>query len=81
MTKADKILRKEIIHILELDPKGNHLIRYEDALRAVQKALTIPVVVGRSEQLVCPHCKRKNIEIQHKSQSFKCKDCKEGWAN
>lgn len=45
------------------------------------KQLRLGAVVGRSGQLVCPHCKRKNIEIHHKSQSFKCKDCKEGWAN
>ena len=38
-------------------------------------------VVGRSEQLVCPNCKGKNIEIRHREQSFRCIDCKEGWAN
>ena len=38
-------------------------------------------VVGRSEQLICPYCKGKNIEIRHREQSFRCIDCKEGWAN
>jgi len=47
----------------------------------VVKLFAIPAVVGRSEQLVCPYCKGKNIEIRHREQSFRCVDCKEGWAN
>ena len=46
-----------------------------------QEQLRIGAVVGRSEQLVCPYCKGKNIEIRHREQSFRCVDCKEGWAN
>ena len=45
------------------------------------KNLNIPAVVGRSEHLICPYCKGKNIEIRHREQSFRCKDCLEGWAN
>jgi len=30
---------------------------------------------------ICPYCKGKNIEIRHREQSFRCVDCKEGWAN
>lgn len=45
------------------------------------KQLYLHDVVGKSEELVCPECKSSNIEIRHKEQSFKCNDCKEGWAN
>ena len=57
---------------------------YKDLLNDTIKAVkncSIPAVVGRSEQLVCPYCKGKNIEIRHREQSFRCIDCKEGWAN
>jgi len=50
-------------------------------LRWVMQKLRQHDVVGQSEQLVCPYCKGKNIEIRHREQSFKCIDCKEGWAN
>ena len=46
-----------------------------------QEQLRIGSVVGRSDKLVCPYCKGKNIEIRHREQSFRCVDCKEGWAN
>lgn len=36
---------------------------------------------AESKQLICPECNCTNIEIRHKEQSFKCKDCNEGWAN
>lgn len=58
-----------------------------DELEALEKQsnensnCNMPDVVGRSEQLVCPYCKGKNIEIRHREQSFRCIDCKEGWAN
>lgn len=45
------------------------------------KNLATPDVVGQSEQVVCPDCKGRNIEVRHREQSFRCKDCKEGWAN
>ena len=57
---------------------------YKDLLNDTIKAVkncSIPDVVGRSEQLVCPYCKGKNIEIRHREQSFRCIDCKEGLAN
>ena len=57
---------------------------YKDLLNDTIKAVkncSIPDVVGRSEQLSCPNCKGKNIEIRHREQSFRCIDCKEGWAN
>ena len=67
---------------------GKYLTDKEDGFRqGVEWALeqvkncSIPAVVGRSEQLVCPNCKGKNIEIRHREQSFRCIDCKEGWAN
>ena len=48
---------------------------------AEYKQLLQSHVVMRSEQLICPNCKSKNIQIRHKSQSFMCNNCKEGWAN
>lgn len=51
------------------------------AVELEDKVLALFDVVGRREQLVCPECKSSNIEIRHKQQSFKCNDCKEGWAN
>ena len=57
---------------------------YKDLLNDTIKAVkncSIPAVVGQSEQLSCPNCKGKNIEIRHREQSFRCIDCKEGWAN
>ena len=35
----------------------------QDLLEAVRKALRIHDVVGRSEQLVCPHCKGLEVYI------------------
>ena len=57
------------------------VLRYISELEQVVKNCSIPAVVGQSEQLVCPYCKGKNIEIRHREQSFRCIDCKEGWAN
>ena len=34
-----------------------------------------------SKYLTCPNCKSKNIEINHKAQSFRCINCEEGWAS
>lgn len=50
-------------------------------IKTVNEALHLHDVVGRSEQLVCPACKSRNIEIRHKQQSFRCRACNEGWAN
>ena len=52
-----------------------------DIETAEKRILRLLDVVGQSEQLVCPNCKGKNIEIRHREQSFRCIDCKEGWAN
>ena len=57
---------------------------YKDLLNDTIKAVkncSIPDVVWQSKQLACPNCKGKNIEIRHREQSFRCIDCKEGWAN
>lgn len=59
---------------------ANETYYVKQALKQVN-LLLLYNVVGRSEQLVCPNCKGKNIEIRHREQSFRCKDCKEGWAN
>ena len=56
-----------------------HFLQY--FLETVEEALRQPRVMVRSEQLSCPNCKGKNIEIRHREQSFRCIDCKEGWAN
>ena len=37
-------------------PKDFHLEYFEDIIKATKKALTIPVVVGKSEQLGCKFC-------------------------
>ena len=72
----------------EYSTMENRYYEWSDILDAMEeyaqqqvKNLNIPAVVGRSEQLVCPYCKGKNIEIRHREQSFRCIDCKEGWAN
>jgi hypothetical protein len=82
-------LSEDILEIIEQKDKPEELRYFKryilDAMeRYAQqqvKNLNIPAVVGRSEQLVCPYCKGKNIEIRHREQSFRCIDCKEGWAN
>ena len=47
MNIAEKILRAEILDIVEFGENGNNTIKYNDALRAVEKALnqgqTLPI--------------------------------------
>ena len=81
MNKAEQMLEK---HINENDL--NFIFHekkdlWQELLNAMNEALGLALVVGRSEQLSCPNCKGKNIEIRHREQSFRCIDCKEGWAN
>ena len=52
----------------------------EEYAKKQVKLLATPAVARRSEQLVCPFCKSLLIEVRHREQSFKCKSCKEGWA-
>jgi len=48
----------------------------------VVKLFAIPVVIkGKADPLICPGCGSRNIDINHNSQSFKCKDCFDGWAD
>jgi hypothetical protein len=44
------------------------------------KNLNIPAVVGRSKQLICPHCKSKNV-TKWSDNELTCYDCKKHWAN
>ena len=51
-------------------------------LNAINEALTIPAVVGRSEQLVCESCKEKFIPIDKWNYHCqKCQPCKPLEAN
>ena len=45
-------------------PKDFHLEYFEDIIKATKKALTIPVVVGQSEQLVCENCNEVEVQEQ-----------------
>ena len=38
-------------------------------------------VVGQSEQLVCPNCKSKNLEVDNSDIPNWCKDCGCEWVN
>ena len=48
---------------------------YRAVLDAVSEALTIPAVVGQSEQLVCEHSKHSFFRVLHKTR--KCNGCGE----
>ena len=45
------------------EPEDLHLEYFEDIIEATKKVLTIPAVAGRSEQLVCPHCKGLEVYV------------------
>ena len=67
--------------LIYIKPENTEISDYVNWLETQIQALRIHDVVGRSEHLICPYCKGKNIEIRHREQSFRCIDCKEGWAN
>lgn len=55
-------------------PEGFHLEYYENIIECTKQALTIPAVVGQSEQLVCDFCNQN----YHESRIYKiCDDCKQ----
>jgi transposase-like protein len=83
MAKKEQILELLNAYKSEVDNFNDAVFtdKFEALAQDIVKLFAIPVVVGRSEQLVCPACKSRNIEIRHKQQSFRCNDCKEGWAN
>ena len=45
------------------EPEDLYLEYFEDIIAATKKVLTIPAVVGRSKQLVCPHCKGLEVYV------------------
>ena len=51
-----------------------------DQLQEQVKLFTIPDVVGRSEQLVCPRCDSKNIDPTFYTDGYGCNSCGEYWA-
>lgn len=70
MTKAEQIFEKHIGLNTEL---GYLPYKKENIIDAINEALTIPVVVGQSEQLVCESCKEKFTAID--KWNFHCQDC------
>jgi len=55
-------------------PEGFHLEYYENIIECTKQALTIPVVVERSEQLVCDVCGSDDvIEAPHMGRN--CNQC------
>jgi hypothetical protein len=67
MTKAEELLRKEITLFEWGEDNDKQLIPYEDALIAVNKALSISSVVWQSEQL----CERLH-STDFNGKCFKC---------
>ena len=69
MTEQGKKVWKELESMgWSNEPKDFHLEYFEDIIEATKKALTIPAVVGRSEQLVCdcmpdPKCRVENNKV------------------
>ena len=58
------------------------LIMFAYEMEKQVKKLTIPVVVGQSEQLVCPHCKNPHLYLKADDQRIKhCPSCCRTWAS
>ena len=62
-------------------PEKFQLEYFEDIIKATKQALTIPVVVGQSEQLVCPNCNGSDIETDNSDIPHWCKECGAEWEN
>ena len=60
--------------------KNSHYAQAICAVVADLKKLTIPAVVGRSEQLTCPQCKSTNCLTPDKENDAECNDCGFIWA-
>ena len=74
MTKAEEIAKKWDVYYL---PSGEVNM---DVLEAINEALRIHNVVGRSEQLTCPRCKSTNILSPDKDNDAQCIECAFIWA-
>jgi hypothetical protein len=76
--KQDKIqeLAEELWFDLADESDGwQTTMNYESFIKAIHKALTIPVVVGRSEQLVCDVCfQHKPLNRDYDGHLY-CDDC------
>lgn len=81
MTELGKQVWKKMEEMgWENAPEDLHLEYYENIIECTKQALTIPAVVGQSEQLTCPRCKSTNILNPDKDYDAQCLECAFIWA-
>ena len=56
------------------EPEDFHLEYYENIIECTKQALTIPAVVGRSEQLVCDVCEEP-VKVNKAGNLIICNEC------
>jgi len=82
--KIDKIRDLLIVPSVDKQPKlainQMKILNILVELRAEAEQLTIPAVVGRSEQLVCTHCDGTGGRVIYDTY-LKCKNCNGSGAN
>lgn len=61
-------------------PEDFHLEYYENIIECTKQALTIPAVVGQSEQLFCPHCEGTDLRENFYTDTHGCNSCGHSWA-
>jgi len=80
LIEIKEILRKASVEV-DIQGHGRHIALFETDFERVAielvKKLTIPVVVGQSEQLCCNKCGSKEIEIWDNHSN--CKKCLNVW--
>jgi len=83
--KIDKIRELLIVPSVDEQPKlainQMKILNLLVELRNEAEQLTIPAVVRRSEQLVCPNCGNKSYAFHESTNMHDCLSCEHEWAN
>ena len=74
-----KLIEKLLFEVYDKGLQQNDC-NLTDYYEKILQALNIPLVVRRSKQLICPHCKSKNV-TKWSDNELTCYDCKKHWAN
>jgi hypothetical protein len=58
----------------------NRLSTTKSLIRDIEQSLSIHDVLGRSEQLFCPHCEGNDIQENFYTATYGCNSCGDSWA-
>lgn len=83
MDKIDRLKQLLLTHRTENISKltFEERLKFDDSFaEEIVKLFAIPDVVGRSEQLFCPHCEGTDTQENFYTDTYGCNSCGHSWA-